>query len=45
MTLAISIFIVFLIGPYLVRAHKRAQQETKSRMKDGWLKSLLTRKF
>lgn len=45
MTLAISTFIVFLIGPYLIRAHKRAHQETKKRMKDGWLKSLLTREF
>lgn len=45
MTLTISIFIVFLIVPYLLRAHKRAHQETKRRMKDGWLKSLLTREF
>ena len=45
MTLAIATLIVFLVGPYVIRGHKNAHQETKRRMKDGWLKSLLTREF
>ena len=45
MTLAIATLIVFLVGPHLIRAHKKTHLETKKRMKDGWLKTLLTREF
>ena len=37
--------IALAVVPHLVKAHKRAHDETKRRMKDGWLKFLLTHEF
>ena len=36
---AAGMAIALAVVPHLVKAHKRAHDETKRRMKDGWLNS------
>jgi len=42
---AIAMLLVAIIGPMAIRKHKEAHQEAKRRMKDGWLKYLVTHEF
>lgn len=42
---AIAMLIVAALGPYVLRKHKEAHEEAKRRMKDGWLKWLVTHEF
>lgn len=37
--------IVLAILPFLRKGHKDAHEESKKRMKDGWLKWLVTHEF
>ncbi len=42
---AVAMLIVAALGPFAVRNHKKAHEESKRRMKDGWLKFLVTHEF
>lgn len=42
---AVAALIVFAFGPLVIRGHKKAHEESKKRMKEGWLKWLVTHEF
>ncbi len=42
---AVAMRIVAALGPLAGRNHKKAHEESKRRMKDGWLKYLVTHEF
>ena len=42
---AVALLIVMALGPLVIRNHKKAHEESKRRMKDGWLKWLVTHEF
>ena len=42
---AVALAIVFAVMPWLRRGHRAAHEETKRRMRPGWLKWLLTHEF
>lgn len=42
---AVAMAIVAALGPLAIKKHKQAHEESKRRMKDGWLKYLVTHEF
>lgn len=42
---AAGLAIALAAAPHLAKGHRKAHEETKRRMKDGWLKTLLTHEF
>lgn len=41
----LAFIILLAIMPFLKRGHKAAHEESKKRMKEGWLKWLVTHEF
>lgn len=41
----IAIALVFALAPLVKRGHRNAHEEAKKRMKEGWLKWLVTHEF
>lgn len=42
---AVALAIVAVIVPLCQKGHRKAHEESKKRMKDGWLKWLVTHEF
>ena len=42
---AVALAVVAVIVPLFQKGHRKAHEESKKRMKDGWLKWLVTHEF